>query len=247
MLGTPVHALGERAAVERIIAWATDGTPRYVALCNAHVLVTAERDPDYREALRAADLRLPDGAPVAWVLRRRGFSGQRRLPGPDLTWALCERCAQDGVAVYFYGGEASTLRALRGRLEAAFPRLVAHFEAPPFAPEWARETPQATRRMTEARVGVVFVGLGCPRQELWMAANSPAVGAVMLGVGAAFDFHAGTRARAPGFMRRLGLEWLHRLMSEPARLWRRYLVTNTLFALGALAEALGLRARDGRR
>jgi N-acetylglucosaminyldiphosphoundecaprenol N-acetyl-beta-D-mannosaminyltransferase len=181
----------------------------------------------------------PDGAPVAWMLRRLGFAGQRRVSGPDLMWALCERCAAEKVPVYFYGSTGDTLTALKVRLLEAIPGLlIGGMESPPFRALSSEEDAGAVQRINASGAGIVFVGLGCPKQEMWMAEHRGRVNAVMIGVGAAFDFHAGTVQRAPLWMRDNGLEWLHRLASEPGRLWKRYLVTNTLFLLGAARQLL---------
>jgi N-acetylglucosaminyldiphosphoundecaprenol N-acetyl-beta-D-mannosaminyltransferase len=180
----------------------------------------------------------PDGAPVAWMLRRLGFSGQSRISGPDLMWTLCERAAAEGLPIYCYGSTGETLALLEQRLRAAFPALRMTMESPPFRPLSAEEDAAAVDRINSSGAGIVFVGLGCPRQERWMAAHRGNINAVMIGVGAAFDFHAGTVQRAPAWMRDSGLEWLHRLVSEPRRLWKRYLVTNTLFIVGAARQLL---------
>lgn len=239
VLSARIDALNWAQAMERLLAWARHRQSRYVAICNAHVVVTASRDGAYREVINAADMATPDGAPVAWMLRRQGFAGQPRLSGPDLMWALCERCAAEGLPVYFYGSHQATLSALQSRLLAAFPGLrVAGLESPPFRALSAAEDAEAVARINASGAGLVFVGLGCPKQEQWMAEHRGRVQAVMLGVGAAFDFHAGRVRRAPEWMQEHGLEWLHRLLSEPRRLWRRYLVTNTLFVLGAARQLL---------
>lgn len=239
VLGVQVDAVDWETAVERPLSWCRARLSRYVVLSNVHVVVTATRDDGYRRVIENADLCIPDGAPVAWMLRRLGFAGQARISGPDLMWALCARCAEEGLPVYFYGSTEETLSALRERLRLAFPALVvAGMESPPFRALSAEEDAAAVARINEGGAGIVFVGLGCPKQERWMAEHGGRVNAVMIGVGAAFDFHAGTVKRAPGWMREHGLEWLHRLITEPRRLWRRYLVTNTLFLIGAARQLL---------
>ena len=181
----------------------------------------------------------PDGAPVAWMLRRLGFAGQARINGPDLMWKYCAEAALRGDAIYLYGGTQATLDTLVARLTGAFPGLrIAGAESPPFRTLTSDEDAAAVARINRSGAGVVFVSLGCPKQELWMAAHRGRVQAVMIGVGAAFDYHAGTISRAPVWMQHAGLEWLHRLASEPRRLWRRYLVTNTLFVIGAARQLL---------
>jgi len=239
VLGAQIDALSWDAALARLLGWAHARESRYVTICNVHVVVSASRDAGYRDIINGSDMATPDGAPVAWMLRRQGFAGQRRLSGPDLMWALCGRAAEENLPVYCYGSTEATLGLLRARLAATFPALEMTLESPPFRALTAEEDAAAVERINESGAGILFVGLGCPKQERWMAEHRGKVGAVMIGVGAAFDFHAGTVRRAPAWMRDNGLEWLHRLLSEPGRLWKRYLVTNTLFIVGAARQLLG--------
>ncbi len=245
VLGVQVDAISWDGALARLLGWAHARDSRYVTICNVHVVVSASRDAAYRDIINGSDMATPDGAPVAWMLRRQGFANQLRVNGPDLMWALCERAAKEGLPVYCYGSTEATLGLLDARLCEAFPGLQVTIESPPFRALSAEEDTAAVARINASGAGIVFVGLGCPKQERWMAEHRGRINAVMIGVGAAFDFHAGTVQRAPAWMRDNGLEWLHRLASEPGRLWKRYLVTNTLFILGA-AKQLVLGARDGR-
>jgi len=248
VLGAQIDALSWDAALARLLGWAHARESRYVTICNVHVVVSASRDAAYREIINGSDMATPDGAPVAWMLRKLGFANQPRVSGPDLMWALCERAASENLPVYCYGSTEATLALLGQRLRAAFPTLRLTMESPPFRTLTAEEDMAAVDRINTSGAGIVFVGLGCPKQERWMAEHRGRaeldccpvrVNAVMIGVGAAFDFHAGTVQRAPGWMRDNGLEWLHRLASEPGRLWKRYLVTNTLFIVGAARQLLG--------
>lgn len=241
VLGADIDALSWHAALDRLLGWARSRESRYVTICNVHVVVSAWRDAAYRDVINGSDMATPDGTPVAWMLRRQGFAGQPRISGPDLMWALCERCAATGLPVYCYGSTEATLGLLAQRLRAAFPGLMLTMESPPFRALTAEEDAAAVARINASGAGIVFVGLGCPKQERWMAEHRGRVNAVMIGVGAAFDFHAGTVKRAPPWMRDNGLEWLHRLVSEPRRLWKRYLVTNTLFILGAARQLMRRR------
>jgi N-acetylglucosaminyldiphosphoundecaprenol N-acetyl-beta-D-mannosaminyltransferase len=240
VLAVPIDLLDHQQAADRISDWGAARESRYVVFANVHVVVTGSREPDFGAVVASADMATPDGAPVAWMLRKLGHNGQERVSGPDLMWALLGRCEAVGLPVYLYGSTPQTLNALIERTSAAFPALrVAGFESPPFRALTADEDNQAVERINTSGAGLVFVGLGCPKQEHWMLAHRGRVNAVMLGVGAAFDFHAGTVSRAPIWMREHGLEWLHRLASEPRRLWRRYLVTNTLFVLMASRQLIG--------
>lgn len=242
VLGAPIDVLTWDSAIHRIWAWASRRESRYVCICNAHSVVTAAQDGAFSEVLRNADLCTPDGAPVAWMMRRLGHPTQRRISGPDLMWRYCERAAREGQAIYLFGSTETTLDALKVALARAFPTLlIAGAGSPPFRRLSEQETAAWTERINASGAHIVWVSLGCPKQEAWMAAHRGRVNAVMVGVGAAFDFHAGTVARAPDWMRNAGLEWLHRLISEPRRLWRRYLVTNTAFIARAAGQLWSAR------
>ena len=237
VIGTMIDVLSWPDALQRIHDWAALRESRFVCICNAHSVVTASGDPEFSSAVERADMATPDGAPVAWMLRRQGHPAQQRINGPDLMWRYCQQAAQRREPMFLYGSTPSTLEALERKLAADLPGLViAGRLSPPFRPLTAAEDEADVAAINASGAGLVWVSLGCPKQERWMAAHVGRVQAVMIGVGAAFDFHAGTVARAPAWMRRNGLEWLHRFASEPRRLWRRYLVTNTLFLLGALRQ-----------
>ena len=239
VIGSPIDAITWRTAVDRLLGWARNRESRYVCICNAHSLVTASKDEAFRRALEHADMATPDGAPVAWMLRRLGVSEQQRINGPDLMLRLCERAGAEGVSIFLLGSTPETLRLLQSQLAQTFPKLnIAGALSPPFRPLSSDEEEAQTATINASGAGIVFVSLGCPKQELWMARGVKQIRGVMIGVGAAFDFHAGTVARAPQWMRVNGLEWLHRLWSEPRRLWKRYLVTNTLFITEATLQLL---------
>jgi N-acetylglucosaminyldiphosphoundecaprenol N-acetyl-beta-D-mannosaminyltransferase len=244
VLGARVASLTMDAALSRIGRWAGEAQPAVVCFTNAHSLVTAHRDPALARALADADLCLPDGAPVAWMLSHLLGRPQPRVPGPDLMWAYLGEAARRDESVFLYGGSPTVLEGLQRRLTSAFPGLViAGACSPPFRPLTPDEDNEVTRRINESGARTVWVGLGCPKQELWMHEHRSKVQAVMLGVGAAFDFHAGTLPRAPNWMHGRGLEWLHRLSREPRRLWRRYLVTNSLFVGLAVRQLAALALR----
>jgi N-acetylglucosaminyldiphosphoundecaprenol N-acetyl-beta-D-mannosaminyltransferase len=244
VLGAPIDVIAWPQALQRLLAWGAAHESRYVCICNAHVVVTAAQDPVFQAAVAQADMATPDGAPVAWMLRRLGHPDQQRISGPDLMMALCEQAAALGLPVALLGSTPQTLDKLRAALLRRCPGLrVAETISPPFRPLSAEEDAAVVQRLNASGAGLVFVGLGCPKQELWMAAHRGRVNAVMLGVGAAFDFHAGNIARAPMWMQHNGLEWLHRLFSEPRRLWRRYLETNSQFVWMACWQLIRIRKR----
>jgi N-acetylglucosaminyldiphosphoundecaprenol N-acetyl-beta-D-mannosaminyltransferase len=244
VLGTVVDAASAEVYTERMVTWARRGESRCVCACNVHTVVSAQLNRDFAWVVDHADLRVPDGAPIAWRLRRQGYSRQQRVSGPDLMWRCCARAAEEGLPVFLYGSSIDTLTRLEETLRRAFPTLrIAGSLAPPYRPTNAEEDARLVREIARSGARFVFVGLGCPKQEAWMLYHREAIPAVMLGAGAAFDFHAGTVKRAPRWMQSAGLEWLHRLCQQPGRLWKRYLLTNTLFIAWTLGEMLGVRAR----
>ncbi|MFA6262566.1 MAG: WecB/TagA/CpsF family glycosyltransferase [Bacteroidia bacterium] len=242
VLGAPIDVVTPHEAAARIAGWAQQRDGRYVCICNVHSVVTASRDAAFAQVLAGADLATPDGAPVAWLLRRLGAAGQSRVAGPDLMLEVCALAAASGEAIYLLGSTAETLAALTQKLRERWPALhIAGSHSPPFRALTAAEDEAVVQAINASGAGIVWVSLGCPKQERWMAEHRGRVQAVMVGVGAAFDFHAGTIRRAPSWMRDHGLEWLHRLWSEPRRLAGRYLVTNTLFIAGVAKQLLTRR------
>jgi N-acetylglucosaminyldiphosphoundecaprenol N-acetyl-beta-D-mannosaminyltransferase len=237
VIGIPIDALSWQGAQARLMAWARARESRSVCICNVHSVVTATQDAAFRTVIQEADMATPDGAPVAWTLRRKGFAAQERINGPDLMWRLCEQAAREGVPIGLYGATQPVLDLLGDILRKAFPGLdIAYSVSPPFRALSAEEDAQVCADINRSGAGLLFVGLGCPKQEKWIAQHRGRVDAVMLGVGAAFDYHAGTLKRAPEWMRASGLEWLHRVSTEPRRLWRRYLVTNSIFIATSVSE-----------
>lgn len=249
ILGLPIDAVSWPDATDRILEWADRGECRAVCVVNVHSLMTARRSAAHAEAIRSADLVTPDGAPVAWMLRRKGHVGQSRISGPDLMWQCCRAAAERRLKMFLFGATPGTLGRLRQNLSAAFPgiRIVGAL-SPPFRALSAEEDAAVIATINGSGAQIVWLGLGCPKQEAWLHAHRGRIGAVMVGVGAAFDFHAGLVKRAPLWLRRCGLEWLYRLWQEPRRLASRYLVMNTRFILAALRELLNRRpAWDGDR
>ena len=237
IIGAPIDALGWNDAIGRISTWAANGESRYVCICNVHSVVTARQDSEFAQVVREADMATPDGMPVAWMLRLLGEKGQQRINGPDLMWKYCELAASRGEPVFFYGSTDDTLAKLRAALLKAFPAFkLAGMYSPPFRALSEQEDQQTVDMINASGAGVVFVGLGCPKQEKWMAEHRGRINAVMIGVGAAFDYHAGTIKRAPVWMQRNGLEWFYRLCTEPRRLWRRYWSTNSRFIYFAIKQ-----------
>jgi N-acetylglucosaminyldiphosphoundecaprenol N-acetyl-beta-D-mannosaminyltransferase len=239
VLSTFIDALCRDDALERIIGWAKSGLPRYVCLCNVHSVVHADRETSLQEALHSADLCIPDGAPIAWRLRRQGYPEQRRIAGPDLALDLFSISEKTGIKVFLYGGDDATLRHFKTFLLGAFPALqIGGMISPPFQDSATYDCTADVEAINDSGAGLVFLGLGCPKQERWMKAQSERLRATCIGVGAAFDFLSGRKPRAPVWMQENGMEWLHRLISEPRRLASRYIVTNSLFVLAMIKRRL---------
>lgn len=232
-----IDALTWEETITRITQWGAARESRYVCICNVHSVVTTTQDIEFKIAVNNADMSTPDGAPIAWALRRLGHTSQERINGPDLMLKYLAHAEQLGHAVFFYGSTETTLTQLRAMLANQFPQLnIAGTCAPPFRPLTKQEDEEIIKLINESGANVVFVGLGCPKQEIWMAEHRGRIHAVMIGVGAAFDYHSGMVKRAPLWWQQHGLEWLYRLGSEPRRLFKRYMVTNTLFVIGFLRQ-----------
>lgn len=244
VLNTFIDALDWEAAVNTIVEWGRDRQPRTVCLCNVHSSITALDDPQLATALGQADMVLPDGAPVAWMLRRKGFPHQPRIAGPDLMLETCSELARTTTGVFLFGSTEQTLQKLDAALRTKFPALnIVGSLSPRFGAWTDDEKHQYAEAINQSGAGIIFVGLGCPKQEIWMAESKERIHGVLLGVGAAFDFHAGTIQRAPTAFQKLGLEWLHRLLSEPRRLWKRYFTTNTRFLALSCRELIKLNRK----
>jgi N-acetylglucosaminyldiphosphoundecaprenol N-acetyl-beta-D-mannosaminyltransferase len=181
-----------------------------------------------------------DGMPIVWVQRQRGFPQAERVYGPDVMLALCEKTAGTGIRHFFWGGQPGVADQLVGRLKAQFPKLaVAGTYSPPIAELESQPDPAVIERLNASQADIIWIGLGSPKQDLWMSLYRPTLSApLLIGVGAAFDMLAGVRSQAPRWMQRSGLEWLFRLAQEPRRLARRYLVYNPLFVWHVLRESL---------
>ena len=243
LFGISIHALSWEQAVSTIMQWTQETRSRVVCACNVHSVISAKADSALKKALKSADMRTPDGAPLAWLMRKIGWPTQQRINGPDLMWKLLSASEQLQIPVFLLGSTESTLNHLEKKLCVAFPKLrLVGQVSPPFRALTAKEDDELIALISSSGARILFVGLGCPKQEKWMATHRQRLPMVMVGVGAAFDYHAGSLARAPIRWQRAGLEWLYRLAMEPKRLGCRYLVTNTLFLL-ALPGQLWRRPR----
>ena len=232
ILGMRIDSTSYGEAVSSILAWAKSRQSRYVCAANVHMVMEGYDHPDFRTLVNAADLITPDGMPLVWSLRRMGFPHQQRVYGPDLTILLLKQAQKNKIPVGFLGSTPDTLRRLEENVRLRFPGIaIAYTFSPPFGSISTEEDDEITLGINKAGVPILFIGLGCPKQEKWMAEHVGRVNAVMIGVGAAFDFLAGTVSQAPHWIQRSSLEWLFRLNQEPGRLWRRYLYHNPRFLI----------------
>ncbi len=231
--GVLVSATHYAEVVAHCLRNAQAGVPALIDLMPVSVLIPAVRDADLREKLNTFDVVAPDGQPVRWSLNYFHQAGLTdRVYGPELMRRLCEAAAERGVSIYLYGSTQEVIDGLSQRLVAMFPGLrIAGAESPPFRPLTAAEDREATERINASGAGILFIGTGGPRQELFAFAHRHSIRPVQVCVGAAFDFHAGKKKMAPPWMQKRGLEWFFRLTQEPGRLWKRYFVQNSMFIL----------------
>ncbi len=225
---------------DRLIDLVHQNKSGYVVAANVHVVMTAYWDHDYRRVLANAEIVTPDGMPLVWGLRLLGANNQQRVYGPDLMLALCDRAMQENIAIYLFGATENTLERLEQNLKVRFPKLaIAGKHAPPKfdlkldvnSPKFELQLAKDLEIIAQSGAKIIFVALGCPKQEFWMSYGIDRLPAVMIGVGAAFDFHSGRVSQAPRWMMAIGLEWLYRFSQEPMRLWQRYLINNPCFVI----------------
>ena len=232
VLGVPLGLIDYEQTLDWIDMMAAEREQGYVCVCNVHTVMASREDPELRAALMASSLNVPDGQPLVWALNALGHSLTDRVYGPELMARACSRAASNGMRFYLYGGRdpgALTLLALNLRRRYPGISIVGGY-SPPHRPLSVEEQAAIVSEINDAQADVVWVGIGVPKQEKWMAALRPLLDSpVLIGVGAAFDFHAGLVPQAPPWLQRAGLEWAYRLAHEPRRLWRRYLRYNPRF------------------
>jgi N-acetylglucosaminyldiphosphoundecaprenol N-acetyl-beta-D-mannosaminyltransferase len=247
VLGVPLALTDYGRTLDWIDASIAARRPGYICVAAVHTVMASQEDPELREAVLASDLTVPDGMPLVWAMNLLGHSLPSRVYGPDLMHHACVRAAATGARFYLYGGREESLERLRHDLPERYPGLqLAGVETAPFRELTDEEAIATAARINASGADVVWVGLGVPLQEKWMAKLRPLLdAAVLVGVGAAFDFHAGIKKQAPDGLQRLGLEWAFRLSQEPRRLWRRYLHYNPRFVSG-FARQYARHLRDRR-
>ncbi|KAB2880954.1 WecB/TagA/CpsF family glycosyltransferase [bacterium] len=239
ILGMRVDFTTYRQAVDTIFRLILNEKKTYVCVANVHMVMEAYDNSEFQQIINHAGLVTPDGVPLVWVLKLLGIKNAERVYGPRLTMELCNEAARRRIPVGFYGGTHEVLQSMTDQLKKSLPSLkVVYKFSPPFRPLTHDEETLVAQDVTESGVKLLFVGLGCPKQEKWMAVHTESFPAVLIGVGAAFDFIAKKKPQAPEWLQLIGMEWMFRLISEPRRLWKRYLYHNPRFVLFFLLQLI---------
>jgi N-acetylglucosaminyldiphosphoundecaprenol N-acetyl-beta-D-mannosaminyltransferase len=237
VLGMYVDAISLENTLSEISNWIRAGESKYICVSNVHMCMEAYDDINYRKIVNEADLVVPDGKPIVVAARMLSGLTYEHIRGADLTRALLNKSHESGLRIGFYGGTSSALARMIEYVNANYSNIdVVSSISPPFRDLTEEEDKKYTDELNKSRVQILFIGLGCPKQEKWMAKHRGEIDSIMIGVGAVFDFLSGTKKEAPLWMQRLGLEWLFRLISEPRRLWKRYLYYNTRFVLNFFVQ-----------
>ncbi|MEG4421729.1 WecB/TagA/CpsF family glycosyltransferase [Microcoleus sp. LAD1_D5] len=246
VLGILVNAVNYEAAVSKIIAAASARKPMSVSALAVHGVMTGVLDSTHRYRINHIDLVLPDGQPVRWALNWLYHTGlPDRVCGPNAMLQICERAAEEGLPIYLYGSQASVLEALSHNLCQRFPKLIiAGTQPSKFRQVSPQEKQEIAQQIRNSGAAITFVGLGCPRQEVWAYEYRDDLSMPLIAVGAAYDFHAGNLAKSPDFLSKIGLEWLFRMIKEPRRLWQRYVFLNPLYIWLFLLQALKIKHFD---
>lgn len=245
ILGVRIDALTMETAVQQIERWVNERSRQYVCICNVDTVMQCQRDPAYTRIVNAAGIRTPDGMPLVWLSHRAGHKEVTRIYGPDLMLELCSRSEATGHRHFFYGGAPGVAEALVTRLRSRFPGLrVAGMYTPGHLESGEIERQDVIDRINASGADILWVGLGTPKQDWWIANHRPLLDApVLIAVGAAFDFHSGRVRQAPRLIQHSGMEWLFRLSQDPKRLWRRYTVDNAAFLYRLACHTVAERVR----
>jgi len=243
VLGVKLSAINMTSAIELAERWVAQGDPGYVCVTGVHGVMEAQQDPALRNILNQAVMNTPDGMPMSWVGHLQGFSGMDRIYGPDFMLAMCERSLERGYRHFLYGGQPGVAEELKHALETRFPGLqIAGIYTPPFRSLNHEEEQALIALVHEAKPHILWVGLSTPKQERFMATYVDRLHvSLLVGVGAAFDFHTGRVRDCSDWIKRAGMQWLHRLMQDPARLGRRYLRSHPAFVWKITLQILQLR------
>ncbi len=234
-----VNVVNHASAIRKINEMVENQNGGYVCFSTVHMIMESFDNPEYGERVNAADLIIPDGMPLVWMQKMQGEKSATRVRANDLMIMLCAFAEKNRLSVGFYGGKQSVIETILEKAKIDFPNLrIAYAYSPPFRPLTDAEDAAITTEIREKKPDILFMGLGCPKQENWMWAHKDKLQSVMLGVGASFDFFAGNVKESPDWLGKLGLEWLFRLTQEPQRLWRRYLILNPRFMRLAVEQLI---------
>lgn len=232
IFGIKIARIQESQALRKITEWGLKKESRYVCFCNSHTVYEVNRNKKIKKVINEADLILPDGFPVVLGMKINGQKKAKRIAGPDMMLRVCEAAAKTSQSIFLYGSDCKTIDKLKNNLETKYPELkIVGTLSPPFRDLSKIEKEKIQNKILKANPNFVFVGLGFPKQEMWMHENKENMNAVMLGVGAAFDFYAGNKKRAPKFIQDIGMEWFWRFLHEPKRLFLRYTRANSYICL----------------
>jgi N-acetylglucosaminyldiphosphoundecaprenol N-acetyl-beta-D-mannosaminyltransferase len=235
VLKTQVSVVTYSDVLAKVFDWIRSKQSKYISVANVHMVMESFDSKNFCSIVNDSDLVVPDGMPLVWMLRAMGHKAQTRVYGPELMLKLCGAASENEVSIGLFGSSTKTLADLEQALSTQFPSLNITFRhSPPFRELTLQEEAEIVADIKKSKAQILFVGLGCPKQEAWMSRHKGQVDVVMVGVGAAFDFHAGSIRQAPHWLQNLGLEWFFRLLIEPKRLWRRYVIHNPRFVVLAL-------------
>ena len=242
VLGVGVSTVTRAEVMRIVLGWIEDRSPHYLCAAGAHGIVESQAVAGLKRVFNSAGLTVPDGMPLVWLSHWGGYPQVERIYGPQLMLDVFEQTQGTGVKHYLYGGPPGLAEQLESRLRERYPGTnIVGVYSPPFRPLTPKEDQEIIDRIDRTGADIVWVGLGCPKQEVWMAEHCGRLQApVLMGVGAAFDFITGNKRQAPAWMQRKGLEWLFRLMAEPRRLWKRYIIYNPIFIFQVILQALKL-------
>ncbi|MEM7712480.1 MAG: WecB/TagA/CpsF family glycosyltransferase [Cyanobacteria bacterium P01_A01_bin.68] len=239
VLDFPITALRLNEQIQTILQWAKERKSKTVCVANVHMLMEAHWNPEFASVLKNADLVTPDGMPLVWMMKKLGATSQDRVAGLDILASICESAPKRDVRVFFLGSQKQILSGMRNKLENKYPDLnIAAMEPLPFRPLTESEDEALIQKINESGAGIVFLSLGCPKQEKWIAQHKDKIQAVMIGLGGAFPVYAGLQKRAPRIVRESGFEWLYRWLQEPRRLWSRYTKTIPPFMWLAMKQLI---------
>lgn len=239
ILGMSIDTTSYDEVCQLIINWQANHESKMVCFANVHMVMTAYDSKVFRSMVNQADLVTPDGMPLVWTLRQMGYEDQQRVYGPTLTIKLLKLVEEHQIPIGFFGSTQEVINNLKNNIYEKHPNInIVYTYSPPFQDLDDAEMHLISSEINQAGARILFVGLGCPKQEIWMHDNKNSIQAVMLGVGAAFDFIAGNKRQAPHWIQRIGMEWFYRLMTEPKRLWKRYFYNNPRFIIFTLMERI---------